>query len=221
MAKRNALDLQLQRVSADIAQLAQLVQAALQASMLALRQLDVEAARRLVAADSTINDLHGSIELQAQTILATQQPIVATDLRLVRAYTAVATELERIGDYAKSIARRVPDVAAQPALHGLPDGLWEQAESAQRMLQTALDALARRDAALAETLATSDVAVDALEDAVRRELFQEVRENVAWLEAGVALLEVAHALERVADRATNIGERVIYVISAQQTELND
>jgi phosphate transport system protein len=220
MSTRTRLTEQLEQVNAEVVRIGQLVKEALRQSLEALRARDASLARAVIAGDAAINEGQAAVEREAQTLLATQQPVVATDLRLVRAHTAIVGELERIGDYAKGIAKRAEELAAAPNPPAAPDLLWEQGEAAMRMLGTALEALARRDAALAESLGTADSAVDALEDAVRREVFQDIRANPAWLEAGVALLEAAHALERVADRATNIGERVIFVVHAEYTELN-
>jgi phosphate transport system protein len=131
----------------------------------------------------------------------------------------IAGELERIADYAKGIARMaLRDMPApEPAL---PAEMERMAHLATAMLRKALDAFASKDSAAAELLAADDDEVDRLHELVEATLTRQMAQNpltVAW-DAG--LLFAAHYLERVADRATNIGERVVYLVKAQVVELN-
>jgi phosphate transport system protein len=149
-----------------------------------------------------------------------QQPVLATDLRTLNATIAIAGELERAGDYAKGIAKRVGRCLNAPALIEPPPGLHRMGTIAQSMLHTSLDAFIRRDVALARSLAAEDERVDTLEEQVVAELMNAARQDPNKLDSAIYLLDVAHTLERLADRTTNIAERVIFIATNVTEELN-
>jgi phosphate transport system protein len=153
-------------------------------------------------------------------LLAIQQPVLATDLRTLNATIAIAGELERAGDYAKGIAKRVERCLRAPALLEPPAGLHRMGALAQNMLHTTLDAFVRLDVALARSLANEDERVDELEDQVVAEVMDAARQDPAKLDCAIYLLDVAHTLERLADRTTNIAERVIFIATNVVEELN-
>ena len=165
--------------------------------------------------DPEIDLARTTIEEAVLEVLATQQPVLATDLRTLTATIAIAGELERAGDYAKGIAKRAGRCLETPTIIEPPTKLHQMSLLAQAMLQASLDAFVRRDVDLARSLAGEDERVDALEDQVIDELMSVARQDSSKLDCAIQLLDVVHTLERVADRTTNIAERVIYMATGR------
>lgn len=211
---------QLRSVHDDLLRMGSRVEHALADAMRALETWDTGLADNVIRHDSEIDAARTAIEESVQTLLATQQPILATDLRTLNATVAIAGELERAGDYAKGIAKRVGRCLRAPELIETPGGLHRLGEYSQAMVNAALDSFVRLDVSLARTLAVEDEKVDELEDQVSAELLQKVRTNPNTLDCVINLLDVTHTLERVADRATNIAERVIFIATNQVEVLN-
>jgi phosphate transport system protein len=218
MRARVHFDQDLETLTAELYNLGAMVVQAIQESFQALSRRDMQRAQRVIERDREINQIERDIEAHALSLIATQQP-VASDMRRLIVTIEIAGELERIADYAKGIARMaLRDMPApEPAL---PAEMERMAHLATAMLRKALDAFASKDSAAAELLAADDDEVDRLHELVEATLTRQMAQNpltVAW-DAG--LLFAAHYLERVADRATNIGERVVYLVKAQVVELN-
>jgi phosphate transport system protein len=211
---------QLRLIHDDLLRLGSRVEHALVDAMGALRSWDVSRAQQVIAGDPEIDAARADIEEAVLEVLATQQPVLATDLRTLNATIAIAGELERAGDYAKGIARRVSRCLQTPSVIDPPAGLSQMGTFAQAMLHASLDAFVRHDIALARSLAAEDDRVDALEDQVIAELINAARQNPARLECAIFLLDIAHTLERLADRTTNIAERVIFIATNLMEELN-
>jgi len=176
-------------------------------------------AHQIVQEDTQIDIARHQAEDQVIKLIATQQP-VASDLRLLGAVFAISSELERIGDYASSIARRLQRAMDRPVLVPPPQGLYEMAALAQKMLNISLESFLRQDSAMAQSLARYDDSVDELEERLSRELITLGQNDPQRLDAVLDMLDIVHALERAADRATNIGERVIYLKTCTMEELN-
>lgn len=209
---------QLEALHAELRALGQLVVAAITWSLGALNRQDITVAQRVVADDRDIDHAQYTLEEHAIGVIATQQP-VAGDLRRLIATIEIASELERIADYAKSIARIVIREAERPPLEP-PAGLAEMADRALTMLNEALEAFIRQDVESARRLGAADDQVDMLQKQVRAELIEHLQHepaNAIWL---ADLLAVAHTLERIADRTTNIAERIVFMVSGAQIELN-
>ncbi|MGD8903553.1 MAG: phosphate signaling complex protein PhoU, partial [Anaerolineae bacterium] len=151
-------------------------------------------------------------------LIATQQPM-AGDLRAILSVSNIAAELERIGDYSEGIARLALKLAGRPLLKPLID-IPRMAEEGRRMLMTALEAFARQDVEAARQVGIADDTVDALYDQVYRELLVYMMEDPRTITQATYLLWVAHNLERIADRTTNIAERVIFLDSGRIVDLN-
>lgn len=217
MRARVHFDHDLSTLTGEVQRLGEMVIQALEDAFLALRERDIDRAKQVIDHDRTINQAERDIEAHALRLIATQQP-VASDMRQLIAAIEIAGELERIADYAKGIARMALRDAPVTS-PTLPDDMERMAHLAVAMLQKALDAFIDRDSAAAETLATDDNAVDALYDRVEAMLTNQMIDGEAapWV---AGLLFAAHYLERVADRATNIGERVVYLVQARIVELN-
>jgi phosphate transport system protein len=218
MQPREHFTQQLDALHAELRSLGQMVVAAITWSIDALSRQDVAVARRIVADDQDIDRAQYTIEDHAITVIATQQP-VAGDLRQLIATIQTAAELERIADYAKSIARIVIRDAGQPALDP-PAGMAQMAVQALAMLHEALEAFIRQDGEAAQKLGAADDLVDALQKQVRADLIARLEHEPANAARLAALLSVTQTLERIADRATNIAERAVFMISGAQVELN-
>jgi phosphate transport system protein len=203
----------------DLLRLGSMVEYALDRSVRSLETWDTIAAAQILHDDARIDDAQHAAEEEVYRLMALQQP-VATDLRLLGTVMAVATELERIGDYACGIARRIRRATRRPMLVTPPPALYEMATISQKMLHTSLDAFLHQDADMARSLSIDDERVDMLEDRLRSELIVIAHADAQKIEAVIDMLDVVHVLERVADRATNIGERVIYLVTSTTEALN-
>jgi phosphate transport system protein len=210
---------QLENLRDDLLRLGSMVEHALQLAMRSLETWNMTIASQVIHDDAQIDEARQTAENQVIILLATQQP-VAGDLRLVGSVFAIATELERIGDYACGIARRVQSISKQPALVTPPAKLTDMSMLSRRMLNTSLDAFLRQDVELAQSLTEDEDQVDALEKKLRAELMELARAEPQRFEAVIDMIDIVHLLERVADRSTNIGERVIYMATSEVEELN-
>ena len=177
----------------------------------------MEGSRRLIADDRIVNEKRYQIETEALALIATQQP-VATDLRTLAAVLEIATELERMGDYAKGIAKINLLLGDQPLIKALLD-LPRMARKVQDMLHRALDAFVWRDVDLARSIPPEDDDVDALYNQISRELLTYVIADPQKMSQANYLLWAAHNLERAADRVTNLCERVVYTVTGEMVEL--
>jgi phosphate transport system protein len=209
---------QLEALHAELRALGQLVVATIGWSLDALNRQDVMVAQRVIGDDHDIDRAQYTIEEHAITVIATQQP-VAGDLRQLIATIETAAELERIADYAKSIAKVVLRDAERAPLEP-PAGIAQMAERALAMLNHALEAFIRQDGEAAQQLGAADDQVDALQKQVRAELIDRLQREPANVNGLADLLTVTHNLERIADRTTNIAERVVFMVSGAQVELN-
>lgn len=218
MTTREAFDHELTRLQDDLLRMGALVEEAIRRSIEALRARSVEMADAIVEADDTIDALHLDLEDRCLRLMATQQPM-AKDLRTIAAVWTMTIDLERIGDHAEDIARATKRMADQPLLKPLID-VPRMAEVVQGMLRDGLDAFVRRDTGLAERMAARDDEVDHLYGQVFRELLTYMIEDPRSIQRATHLLMVAQALERMGDHATNIAERVIYMVTGTLRELN-
>jgi len=198
--------------------LGSMVEKAITSAVDTLKRRDLEGARRLIADDRQINQRRFAIEERCLTLIATQQPM-ASDLRAIAAILEIATELERMGDYAKGIAKINLMIGEEPLLKPLID-IPRMADKASNMLRRALDAFIQRDVALARAIPAEDDEVDALYNQVYRELLTFIMTDPRTLDRATFLLWVAHNLERTADRVTNICERVIFTVTGEMVEMD-
>ncbi|MBM4464583.1 MAG: phosphate signaling complex protein PhoU [Chloroflexi bacterium] len=215
---RETFDRELQRLQDEILALGSMVENALVDSVETLKRRDMEGSQRLIAQDRLINEKRFAIEADALVLIATQQPM-ASDLRILAAILVIATELERIGDYAKGIARINLMIGEGPLIKPLID-IPRMAEKARAMLHRALDAFIRQDAALARAIPAEDDEVDALFNQVYRELMTFIMADPRNIDQANHLLWAAHNLERAADRVTNICERVIFTVTGKLAEMD-
>ncbi len=215
---RTRYEKQLQALQDELLVLGSMVSKAMLDSLDILKRQDLDAARQLIAADRIINKKRFKIEDECLTLIATQQPM-ARDMRLLAAVLEIASELERIGDYAKGIARITLYIGHQPLVKPLVH-LPQMCQISVEMLRSALDAFVNQDVAAARQIPKRDDEVDDLYNIVNRELIQIIMANPAAIDNANYLSWAAHNLERAADRTTNICERIIYTVTGELIEMD-
>lgn len=215
---RANFDRSLRDLQDEVLTLGSMVDKAIERSIDALRQLDQQAAREIIQNDQKINRKRFQIEDQSIELIATQQPM-AGDLRTIVAVLNIIIDLERMGDYASGIAKIVLMHEDQPLLKPLID-IPRMAEKSRDMLRRSMDAFVERDAATARRIAEEDDEVDALYDQVYHELLTYMIKDPRTIDRATWLLWVAHNLERIADRVTNLCERVVYEVTGKMEEIN-
>lgn len=210
---RADFDRSLEELQADLVGLGEIVEIAIIKSMDALERLDLALAYEVVAEDDVIDERRFDLEEKCVDLIATQQPL-AIDLRTLLAVLHIAVELERMGDYAEGIGKICMIIGDDIPVE-TPKELSRMAELGLVMLRRSMKALVERDTALANEVWDSDDEVDALYDGVCRQMFLDMGQNPKTIEASTHFLWVAHDLERIADRATNIAERVIFMVTGR------
>jgi phosphate transport system protein len=215
---RVAFDRQLNEIQEDMLIMAFMVETAIERAINALKNRDVELARQVIADDLKVNTRRYDIEEKCLDVIATQQPM-ATDLRTVIAVLHIIVDLERMGDHAEGIAKIAIMLAAEPPLKPYID-IPRMAEISNNMLRKSLEAFKHRDVELARQIGQMDDEVDALYDQVYRELLVYMISDPKTIERATHITWVAHNLERIADRVTNICERVVYMVQGKIEELN-
>lgn len=199
--------------------MADLAAGALQRAVQALAAHDLDAARAVVAEDERVNQLWTRIERETMAIIARQQPM-ASDLREILAVSAIATDLERIGDHAKSIGNTVLGLERAPDPKLLVN-ILRMADLARSFLSGQMAAFAHRDAEAARAVAARDNEIDDLYDSIYQSMIGAMMtrgpEAIHDLNR---LLWVAKSIERVGDHTTNIGERIVFLVTGEFTELN-
>jgi len=215
---RFTLDQEIKLVQDEMLLLGSLAEQAILNSVDALRRKDVAAAKTISAEDKKINDKHFAIENHILIIFATQSPL-ARDLRVLAAMLEIITELERIGDYAKGIAK----VAVHLADDETPIPIREiatMADKATSMLHRALGAFVAEDLAVAYAIPREDEEVDELYLTIYRKIVQNMIKHPETIDHTNQILWVIHNLERTADRVTNICERIVFIVSGELLELD-
>ena len=215
---RTVLDQSLRALQDDLLELGRLVEEAITKAVQALKDRDLEASRHVIQGDDVIDQKRFQLEERCLELIATQQPI-ATDLRMVISVLHIAVELERMGDYAEGIGKISLMMGNEPPLKPLID-IPRMTEKCIDMLRRSLDALVRRDVVMATQVCKDDDEVDGLYDQVYHELLMFMIQDPKTIQRATYLLWAAHDLERSADRATNIAERVIFLVTGQLTEIN-
>ena len=209
---------ELDNLRGSVVAMSSMVDKAISRSIQALMRQDVRTAEEIISADREINRQRWAIEEEALRIIATQAPM-ARDLRNIAAAIHIVTDLERMADHAAGIAQIVIDTAEEPLLKPLVD-IPRMAEIARAMLNDAITAYIEQDADAARRVAQRDDEVDVLYEQVYRELLTYMMADPSTINRATRLLWVAHNLERVADRATNICERVVFADTGELTEIN-
>ena len=209
---------QLEELRGSVVSLSSMVEKALARSIDALTRQDVQLANAVMQGDAAINEQRWAIEEFALLIIATQQPI-AGDLRGIAAAIHIVTDLERMADHAVGIAKIVSDIASEPLLKPLVD-TPRMAEIAGGMLTDSISAYIANDAEAAREVAQRDDLVDTFYNQIYRELLTFMMADPSTINRATHLLWVAHNIERIGDRATNICERVIFAVTGEMIEVN-
>ncbi|MBI2761924.1 MAG: phosphate signaling complex protein PhoU [Chloroflexi bacterium] len=214
---RSIFDGRLTELRTDILDLSSRAENAIRRSMESLRRRDLDLARRVVEDDYEINRRRFQIEDDAVNLIATQQPM-ASDLRAIVAAIHIATEIERIADHAEGNAR----ISLMLAEHSLPPlgRLSEMADLGIDMMHRSLTAYVERDVDLAKAVCAQDDELDALYDGNYAEVIGRMLMEPQTAKVLTYQLWTAHNLERIGDRATNICERVVYLVTGRMEEAN-
>ncbi len=216
---RETLDLNIRQLRDDVLLLDSMVEKATLDAIQALKQQDLELARAVYHGDSLINAKRFELENHCILTIATQQPIMATDLRVVASILEVVAELERMGDYAKGIARICLKIGTQPHIKPIVD-LPRMADIVVSMLHRAVTAFVSQDVDLARQIPADDDSVDNLYKQIYRDLIAIIISDPATIDQANLLMWAAHNLERMADRVTNICERTIYIVTGEMKEID-
>ncbi|MCC6008907.1 MAG: phosphate signaling complex protein PhoU [Rhodobacteraceae bacterium] len=205
-----AFDEDLREIEAMVMTMGGLVEAAIADAAKALDMRDEEEAEKVIASDKRVDALEEEINTAVVRMIALRQPM-ADDLRLAVTVMKIAGNLERMGDYAKNIAKRTPVLVQGPPIMGASNSLRRMAKSVRLMLKDALDAYARRDVALAMDVRVRDREVDQMNSALFREFLTHMMEDPRNITACMHLLFIAKNLERVGDHVTSIAEQVVFM----------
>ena len=210
---RADFDRNLKLLQEELLLLGGLVEKAIVDSIEALKTRDIELSHKVVSQDDIIDQKTNQIEEKAIDLIATQQPI-AIDLRTLMSVIHISVELERMGDYAEGIGKIGVMMGNDPPVKPLVD-IPKMSAKASDMLKRSLDALVKRDPALARQVCEDDDEVDNLYDQIYKDLIALMISDPTTTQRATYLMWVAHDLERIADRATNIAERVIFLVTGQ------
>jgi phosphate transport system protein len=197
----------------DVVQLSSRVEKAIFKSIEALKERDITASQKVVDDDDVIDEEQQAIEDRCIDLIALEAPM-AGDLRVLIAAMMIANELERMGDYAEGIAKISVSMGNLPPLKPLID-IPRMADKSVEMLRRSTQAFVSRDVESATAVLLADDEVDDIYEQVYRELLTYMMADPSTIQRATYLLWVAHDLERVADRTTNIAERVIYLVTGE------
>ncbi len=219
ISPRHTFDQALEELQQEILRMGSLVEQAIHRSVQSLAIQSLTLADEVIKGDRVIDQMELDIENKCLKLIATQQPI-AGDLRKISTGFKIITDLERMADLAVDIARVTKRLAGQPLIKPLVD-IPRMAGLCQQMVKDGLDAYVRGDVELAKTLNNKDDEVDHIYSQIFRELLTYMMEDPRTITQATYLLFVGRYIERIADHATNIGERVIYLVTGERPDLND
>mgnify|MGYP000748521185 CR=1 FL=1 len=211
----SAFDRDLETIQARIMKMGGLVEAAIIDSALALETSDEDLAMRVRSNDRVIDDLEEHINEEAARLIALRSP-AAGDLRLVLSVMKISGNLERIGDYAKNMAKRTSVLAQGPTVRDSTSALRRMAREVERMLKDALDSYIQRDAELAADVIVRDRDIDQMYNALFRELLTFMMEDPRNISPCMHLHFIAKNTERMGDHVTAIAEQVIYLVTGER-----
>lgn len=202
----------------DVLHMGEVVIEAINRSVEALGSLDAKEAKWVIDNDAKVNEQRWALEDKCVDLIALQQP-VASDLREIIAILSIVRDLERMGDYAEGIGKIVLLHGDQPLVRPLIY-LPQMTEKAVSMLRRSLEAFVNRDADKARQICIEDDEVDRLYDQAYHDLLNRMIEKPAVITRATYLIWAGHNIERIADRATNISESVVYLVTGTPGEMN-
>lgn len=220
MSIRLRFEQQLGELKEDVLKMGSVVEKELTMAMDALERLDIAQARAVYQLDNEVNSTRFEIEEKCFALIVTQQP-AARDLRAIVTVMNMIVDLERMGDQAKGIAKVVSHIVRSPDIPR-PRELWQMSALVGRMLNQAMIAYSHDNVDLALDVARQDDEVDALYARVFAQLMDHMAQvgSSAQIEASYEALRAARELERFGDLATNIAERVVYMVTGRFQEIN-
>lgn len=210
-------DRDLEAVQAHLMKMAGMVEAAIKNSAVALKTGDLDLAEQIRKDDKKIDELEIMIHDEAVKVIALRAP-AASDLRIMMSVLRVLVNLERIGDYAKNIAKRVGIMADMPILDSAVEHLVNMSEDVGLMLSQSLDAYIQRNTELAQAVILRDVDVDRMYNTLFRELLTHMMENPANITVAMHLHFIAKNIERMGDHVTSIAEMVIFITTGERPD---
>ena len=213
----SAFDRDLEAIQAQIMKMGGLVENAILEAAISLESRDEERAEAVRKADKAIDALEELINEEAARVIALRAP-TAVDLRLVLTIIKVSANLERIGDYAKNIAKRTSVLSQLAPVNDSAGALRRMAKEVERMLKDALDAYIARDAALAQDVIDRDTDVDQMYNALFREFLTFMMEDPRNITACMHLHFIAKNIERMGDHVTSIAEQVVYLVTGSMPD---
>jgi phosphate transport system protein len=216
---RESLDRQLNQLKNEVLLLDSIVEQAILNSIDALKRRDVKMARRVIDDDYAINEKRYAIENAILTLIATQQPIAARDLRLVTSMLEIIGELERIGDYAKGIAKITENIGSAQVMIPMNE-ISRMCDLSVSMLHRALSAFINLNETQSRRIPMEDIEVDALYDAAYKSVIKSMSSNPETIPRGNQIMWALHNLERMADRVSNICERTVFIVTGELLEFD-
>lgn len=215
---RNQFVSQLNELNLKLLKMGAMVQEIIDVATRALTTQNIEMARQVYVMDDKIDELELEIEMECMKLIALQQPM-AKDLRVIGSILKIITDLERMGDHSVNIAKVTIEIGNEPFIKPLID-IPKMAKLSQDMVQKSLDAFMKSDIELAREVAHDDDEVDKLYEKIYTELINKMIENREIVMQATNLIFIGRFLERIADHATNIGERVIYMVTGDLQQIN-
>ncbi|ABG32194.1 phosphate transport system regulatory protein PhoU [Roseobacter denitrificans] len=213
----SAFDRDLEAIQAQIMKMGGLVEAAIRNGAQSLDTRDEELAEEVREADKTVDALEETINEEAARVIALRAP-TARDLRLILSVIKISANLERIGDYAKNMAKRTGVLAQMAPVDDSSAALRRMAREVEHMLKDALDAYVQRDAELAMDVIARDKEVDQMYNALFREFLTFMMEDPRNITACMHLHFIAKNIERMGDHVTSIAEQVVYLVTGEHPE---
>ena len=207
-----AFDAELNQIKRELIEMGGIAERMISDAMSALERHDIQLAEQVIATDPKLDSLQRSIEEEAILVIARRQP-VASDLRAVVASIRIAGDIERVGDLAKSIAKRVRVIDGGVRLPRAVTGIIHMSRNAQAQIKSVLDSYANNDLKGASAVWERDGEIDALYTSIFRELLTYMMEDPRQITACAHLLFCAKNVERIGDHATNIAETVHFIIT--------
>ncbi len=215
---RESFEEHIKGLTKNVEAMSEMVATAINRSVESLGNRNIEQARQIINDDLLINKKRWQIEEKCINLIALQQP-VATDLREIIAVLNIITELERMGDYAEGIAQITVMIGEEPLLRPLIF-IPKMAEKANSMLKRSIQALIDRDAKAANAICNEDDEVDKLYDEAYHDLLMRMVKDPNVIPKATPLIWATHNIERIADRVTNICERIVFLATGMMPQVN-
>ena len=210
----------LEKLKKEILKLGTMVESAINNAILALNNREMSYVDEVLRLEDLINEMEVKIEEDCLKILALHQP-VAGDLRFIVVSLKVNNDLERMGDFAKNIAKRARELMQEEPISTLPEFVNELPNLVRTMVRNSLDALVKLDVGLAREVIAMDDKVDEINRAMYQEVTRVAKENPSKTEIAISLLSTSRYMERIGDLSTNIAEDVIFMVEGRVIRHDD